>query len=254
MTTSAKPTPTSSSLFQLLSQYMGDSKPDERHSSVGVHEEALSEHGVSRTRTNSSVSVDDEEKNQSDAGANKENKNEEGDDDQIDTGVGEHGDGAVSPNSGEDNGSPDVRSVTEGQSTRESALPDIESQRRTAPMGTEQAESATDAPSSPGSSRKRQKRNSASNTPAALPVLSAAAAVSDHGGIDSGILSVVHGLRTMVEGVIVTKNNSAEQRAILTELREHNALMKQYCAEVSKQTVSLNALIDLLAAKANKEK
>ncbi|KAF1329359.1 reverse transcriptase, partial [Globisporangium splendens] len=254
MTTSAKPTPTSSSLFQLLSQYMGDSKPDERHSSVGVHEEALSEHGVSRTRTNSSVSVDDEEKNQSDAGANKENKNEEGDDDQIDTGVGEHGDGAVSPNSGEDNGSPDVRSVTEGQSTRESTLPDIESQRRTAPMGTEQAESATDAPSSPGSSRKRQKRNSASNTPAALPVLSAAAAVSDHGGIDSGLLSVVHGLRTMVEGVIVTKNNSAEQRAILTELREHNALMKQYCAEVSKQTVSLNALIDLLAAKANKEK
>lgn len=56
------------------------------------------------------------------------------------------------------------------------------------------------------------------------------------------------GLRTMMEGVLASKEESSDQQ-ILAELREHNTLMKQYCKEVSKQTTSLNALIELLTEK-----
>lgn len=84
------------------------------------------------------------------------------------------------------------------------------------------------------------------------PAVRAIASSSTDDRIDASLLSVASGLRAMVEGVVAANEATGEQTLILSELREHNALMKRYCDEVSKQTASLNALIELLAAKFSK--
>lgn len=115
--------------------------------------------------------------------------------------------------------------------------------------------STSSACSSDSRAPKRLKQLSLStHSPAAATETTAAPALcgivqSHTERIDSNLLTVASGLRTMMEGVIASKEEAGEQGLILAELREHNLLMKRYCEEVSKQTTSLNSLIELLAAK-----
>ena len=226
-----------SSLYHLLSQYLGDNTPSESSLTV-EHRGGVSESGdARRNSTGSADALGNEEQNASDA--NNVNDGDEDDEEGDEMDVSSENYGAA----GEDVSSADiieVRAATQKQTSAPSN-PDAASVSSETPVKS-RARSES-APSTPAS-RKRQKRSSTSATTAPR----AAARISD-GGIDSSLLSVASGLRTMMEGVIASKEESTEQQAILTELREHNALMKQYCAEVSKQTASLNALIDIISAK-----